>query len=143
MSFSYDTTIATDLDKVRLLLGDVTQSSALFSDEEIQALLDSGGSPERVAADLARALGARFALKADKRIGDLSISYSKISSTYFELADRLDKQSSVETLGIYAGGIRVMDKKIDKLDTNKVQPRFRRDQFKIADSSVGGGDDDV
>lgn len=45
MSFSYDETLPGDKDLVRLLLGDTYDQEQVYSDEEIQAVLDRASSP--------------------------------------------------------------------------------------------------
>ncbi|WIC89149.1 hypothetical protein SEA_OTTAWA_103 [Arthrobacter phage Ottawa] len=86
-----------DLDKVRFLLGDTTQTaSATLTNEEITYLLaEEGGNTTSAAAEGALALAARYSgiSATSKKIGDLSISYEHgaLADRFTALAARLRK----------------------------------------------------
>lgn len=62
MTFTYSSTsIATDLAKVRLEIQDVTSTSPLFTDEEINSFLDSEGSVLGAAARAAEVVSRKYA----------------------------------------------------------------------------------
>lgn len=123
---------SSDRSWVRLKVGDNASDTPELQDEEIDLLLADEGSKERAAVAAARALGARFARRADKKVGRLSINASQIAKQFFTLADELEKGQSRKaggSDGIYAGGISISDKKSEESDTDRVDPAFARNQF--------------
>ena len=93
MSFSYDSSLASDLDKVRLYIGD-TVSPGLFSNEEIAAYLLIETNVLLCAAALADGLAARFSKSVSFSLEGLSISNSIKADNYRNLADRLRAQAA-------------------------------------------------
>ena len=121
------------------MVGDNTTTPANeLEDEDIDVLLSDHGSKERAAIAAARALGAKYARKADKTVGRFSISASQISKNYYALADQLAKtlDTIVGGLALYAGGISIADKDTEKADTDRVVPAFERGQFDAVDVSA-------
>ncbi len=117
---------------MRLKISDNSSSNVELQDEEIDMLLSDEGSKERAAISAARAIGANYARKSDKKIGRLAISMGQVAQHYFDLADELEKGLDRRTggaTGIYAGGIRESDKLIDEQDPDRVAPAFAVDQF--------------
>ena len=123
---------SSDRSWVRFNVGDNASDAQEMQDEEIDLLLASEGSKERAAIAAARALGARFARRADKQIGRLRIASGRVSENFFRLAAELEKGLSRQaggTEGIYAGGISISDKESEESDTDRVDPGFERQQF--------------
>ena len=58
MSFTYTGSVATDLEQVRLLIGDTNAATALFQDAEIDWFLAQHGTVHLAAAAAARAVAA-------------------------------------------------------------------------------------
>lgn len=87
--------IGTDIGKVRLQLGDDTESSGVrpdgsnFTDEEIQTYLDREGSVMRAVAGLCETLALQYARMADIRVGPRSESLSQIGAGYAKRASLL------------------------------------------------------
>jgi hypothetical protein len=129
MSWSYDATLSTAKDRVRLLLGDTDVSDPQFSNEELVALLTVHGSELRTAIVGARALSAKYSRQADKWVGDLKILASQKARAYRELAETLTKDGSSYYGVPSAGGISVSDKQTAESDTDRVAPGFTRDSF--------------
>jgi hypothetical protein len=129
MSWSYDTTLSTAKDRVRLLLGDTVMSDPQFSNEELEALLTIHGSDRRTAIVAARALSAKYARQADKWVGDLKILASQKARAYRELAETLAADASAYHGVPSAGGISVSDKAAAVANTDRVSPAFVRDRF--------------
>lgn len=92
MVWTYDADISGDRkDEVRWLVGDTTAADPLVQDEEIEYVLTQyppvAGRPAWLAgAHVADAIAARFARKADRSIGTLSISAKQQRDHYRELA---------------------------------------------------------
>ena len=78
---------------VRWLVGDTDLTDQLVLDEEVQAALDRYGSPERAAANIARAIGAKFARLFDKAAGDVRKSMSQKAENFRKLADELESSA--------------------------------------------------
>lgn len=93
MSYTYD--LGTDVGKVRNLINDTTQSTAILSDEEISAILTQTGSDILQSAAMAcRKISAKYALLAvSKSAGNYSENKSGISKAYLELAKDFEEQA--------------------------------------------------
>lgn len=130
MAWSYDP-LNVDLarNRVRLLLGDTDPQDEQLQDEEIDLLIELHVTDEASAAAGARALAFRYARLSDKWVGDLKILASQKSRAYRELAEHLETQVSHVARPPFAGGIRVSQKESIELDTDLVQPHFRRGMF--------------
>jgi len=115
-----------DLDLVRFLIGDTDTTAQQLTDEEILGAITIAGGVYPAAIMAVRQLASYYARRADKSVGDLSISYSQIAKNYRDLVGQLQTQAI--TLGgtapPYAGGISVSDKQIDEGDSDRVAPAF-------------------
>lgn len=129
MAFSYASTNidSSGLSWVRFRVGDTSSGSALLEDAEIEALLDSHPK-ERAAALAARGIAAWFARRVDKQVGKLRISMAQASEHYFDLADRLEKETGTSAKP-YAGGISVSDVESEESDTDRPDRMFSVGQF--------------
>lgn len=116
-----------DRDAVRLLVGDTDTNDQQLTDEEVTYFLTEEGEVKRAAVRSARAIGARYARLVDKAVGDLRQSYSHRQRHYEDLATRLDREASVSTALVYAGGISDADKTTVEEDTDRVKPSFERE----------------
>jgi hypothetical protein len=128
MSFSYDPTLSSDLDKVRLYLGDTTESSPLYTDEEITALLEIENGALLTAASLADSLAAKYSRSVSFSVEGLSISNSTKTENYRTLAQRLRAQAgdSVGSLGTpILGGISYSTMDGVEMDADRVRSRAR------------------
>jgi len=140
MTFTYEP--GTTLGNVRLYLGDTDPDNPLLYDEEISVVLIRVGQDEiHAAANCARALGGRFAQKATARdIGDLKLTYLNRSQEFRDLADVLEKNLSAVFVGAYCGGLSRADKLVNEVDSDLVQPSFRRHGM---DNKYASNGDDV
>ena len=131
MPYSYDPTLPTDKDKVRLTIGDTVTTAFLLSNEEIVALLSMYGSVHQAAIAAARGLAAKYSREADKWVGDLKILASQKAKAFLELATALsDAGGSMSARGVpSAGGIRISQKETMEDNTDRVRPAFYRNQF--------------
>jgi hypothetical protein len=97
MAFTYDGTLNSDLEKVRLQIGDTTSTDPLFTDEEINVYLDQrAGNVLQTAADLCDVLAVRFSREYDFETDQQSFKRSQRVKSY---------QSLAKTLRSRAGGI--------------------------------------
>ena len=125
----------TDVEKVRLLIGDVPTSPfyILFSDEEIQAFLDMNGGNVMQAARLA-AIAASMQLAGwttRERTGDIEV-WSSLSTQYLKALENLIKDTSSATLpnGLmpYAAGISWSDVCANNNNPDNVRPAITKIQ---------------
>ncbi len=93
MAFTQTGVVETDLERVRLLLGDTSPATALFQDAEIDWFLTQHGSVYLAAAAAARAVAAnknKLALRL--REGDYERDLGGMVRQWLDLADRLERQ---------------------------------------------------
>lgn len=96
MTFTYSTAnLSTPLAKVRLEIGDTTEATALFQDEEINVkLAERGDDVLLTAADLCDILARKFARDFDFTTDGQSFSRSQKSRMYAEMAVSLRSRAS-------------------------------------------------
>jgi hypothetical protein len=137
-TFNYDPT--SQLDRVRILVGDTDENDPLISDEEIGLYLTGGywaaGSDHLAAASVATAIAAKFARRADSlSAGGTSVNWAGLVDRYRTLAVELAEQGA-SAAGLsaapFAGGISVGDVLAREADTDRVSPFFRRDTRPLA-----------
>ena len=93
--------IATDIGKVRLLIGDTNIAAAVFTDEELQVFLTiEGGVINLAAADALEAWASKYGVKpGSESMGDYSYT-QKIIDNMLALAKRLrDKEAATPAIG--------------------------------------------
>lgn len=138
MSFSYTGDPAnSNKDAVRFLLGDVVETQAIFSDEEIDWALTQINNIYFAGALIADGAVAKFGGGSDsnvktKTVGALSMSYgdSEKAQEYRTLAKSLRARGAIFSgWKPYSGGISRSDKKTQQQDTDWDQPAFERGQF--------------
>lgn len=131
MSWSYNTSLATDKDTVRFLIGDTDTTDQQLSDEEINGLLTLTGSTMAAAIRAARGLAAKYSRRADKWVGDLKILASQKAKAYLALAEELENGGS-SLSGTrthqrpFAGGISVAGKEALEDDDDWPRTSFQR-----------------
>lgn len=91
MSWSYDTSLSTNKDKVRIKIMDTDTTSQEFSDEEINAILtDVGQDVLQAALRLAKSLAFKYTKRAtSKRAGPYSEDTTARARMFKELAMEL------------------------------------------------------
>lgn len=116
------------LDKVRFLVQDTDSADQQLSDQEVTAMLADSNSNAYIAAiACVRALMSKYTRRADKSVGDLSISWSQIAKGYQALIASLSLQAALSGAAApYAGGISISDKQIDEANTDRVEPAFKK-----------------
>lgn len=136
MSWTYTNDPAnSDLDAVRLLIGDTDSTDQQLQDSEVNYFISVTSDTYSAAALASRSLASKYARLVDKYVGDLRIQHSQRMDAYLALADRLESQGSMLGASPYLGGNSVSEKETEQADTNKVQPYFTRDQFDGDDPS--------
>lgn len=139
MSWSYDPTLLTDKDKVRLLVKDTVETAQLVEDEAILFLLEEEGqSLYRAAAAACRTISLHFARQAsliDKESG-LHDDMQKKADAYRSMADEYEQKGGRSGLTVFAGGISLGDKETRAGDSDASPPAFRRDLHQSASSTT-------
>jgi len=138
MSWTYDTALTANRDKVRFYAGD-TDSSAVITatDEEIGGLLTLAGGVRRAAAMLCDHLALRSSQRGQRLTDDIgqSVDYGKLAEQFTDRARVLRSQASFAAVP-FAGGISVATKQAQQENTDRVPPAFSVDTH---ESGVAGG----
>jgi hypothetical protein len=138
VSWSYDEEPASSpLDAVRFEIQDTDPTRPLFQDEEIEYALaqEAGEEPEArgilsAAARCCEVLARRFGMQADVLVGSLQATYSKQAAQYAKLAVELRERA--QGLGQpFVAAMTKSEKWELAREHNRVQPLFRREQFRI------------
>lgn len=124
-----------DRDAVRHWVGDTDPTNQQLTDPEVDYTLSQFPSPLLAAAQCARTLAGRYARKVNKRVGDLSISYSDLSKNFYALAASLQTQGEQSGVTLYAGGTSLSDMESVRANSDRVPQPFSRGQFDIPNSS--------
>ena len=137
-----------DLDAVRLIVGDTDTNDQLLKDEEINYFLDIEGSVRLASARAAEAVAAKFSRLVDETVGRVRVSFSQKAKQYKELAESL-LETYNECAGVpFAGGISISSKDSTRDNGDRVRPSFTRsthenprnpDNFEDEDCSRGQG----
>lgn len=132
MSWSYDITLPTAKDRVRLLIGDTDIADPLISDEEIIALLQLCQSQERrCAGEIAQAIAARLSRQADIAIGGMRENLSRLAVNYMSLANRLLTQHEQEQgfHDIAVHGVSIDEISLSRDNTDRLPSQFETAEF--------------
>lgn len=129
MSFSITSTgdpRVSDLAKVRHLIGDEEKNDPILTDEMVEFHLELWpNNVFKASASAARAIAAKFSRQANERAGRLSVNFSDKSKQYMALAKDLDGRSGRFGLPS-SGGINMDAKRSAELETDRVQPDFKK-----------------
>ena len=140
MTWTYSSPASGDRDKVRTYIGDTDTNDQLLSDEQITYALEEEATIRAASALAAEWIAALFSRKADKSVGDLSISYSQRAQQYMALAAGLRSRSARAVLP-YFGGISQTTKDTREADTDRVKPAFTVDM--LDNPNAGAGTDET
>lgn len=121
------------LDKVRFLVGDTDCPTAFLSDQEIEYLLVEEGGPDFAAPCAANAIAAKVARRVTQNAGGVSQNLSDLFTHFNTLAKKLLAKANASTT-VWAGGLSVSEKQLDRQDQDLIQPYFERGQFTNPDA---------
>lgn len=94
MTFTYDGTPSTVLEKVRLEIGDTDPTSALFTDEELNVwITNRADNIYLAAADACEAAARKFARAYDFTTDGQSFHRSQMTKSYMDLAKDLRQRA--------------------------------------------------
>jgi hypothetical protein len=128
MSWTYSGDPSTSTrDEARFHAQDTNRDDQQLSDEEWNYLLtEHSDNAVQAAVHATDILAAQYSRRADKSVGDLSISYNQIAENYRKLQRTLSRRLGLVTAGVFAGGISISDKLSNEQDSDLVKPSFRR-----------------
>lgn len=115
-------------DAVRFWIQD-TGAPWKVSDEEINYTLTQFSDPIRAAAQIAKALAAKYAAYPSKRVGDFEIQWGELAKNYAAIAAQLEATANTRGVIPYSGGISHADKRQVNSNIDRVKPPFRIDQY--------------
>ena len=125
MTFSYDSDdLVTELNKIRLWIGDVDEDDAFLQDEEIAYVQDDSSTFLKRVAACCRLICAKIARKVDYKLSLLTEQASKIYDRYKAMAVRFEAGSSRSYP--WTGSVDVALKKANEDDTSLVKPKIRK-----------------
>lgn len=125
---SYSDDIATDLDKVRSLIGDTSDVTAteLISDNEIDYYLTVDTNVKLAASHCAKVIAAKLSRRPNTRVGNVTQSYEVVVQRYLALADRL-LQEARGVGSIIVTGIDIVEKEAFESESETyVQAKIKR-----------------
>jgi hypothetical protein len=140
MTWSYDatdlntTTASGRLNSVRLLCGDTDTTDQLVQNEEINfGLSQTNNNVYYAASWVCRVIASKFSRMVDTTLdGALSAKYSERAKQYQQLAAQVEaqgKKTSGKALGVFGGGVSVVDVTIAHEDPDRVKSAFKIGQF--------------
>lgn len=139
MSWSYVGPASSAKDQVRFLIGDTTGtpvSMQILSDEEIEWLLSQyNDSPIQAAIRACETVIAKFSRMSDETVGSISIRFSQRAQGYRDLIADLKTRIATEDCTPYAGGISKSDKQTQEMNTDRVDPDFKKHMMENQDIS--------
>lgn len=124
MTFSYDLTGGfTDLTRVRFDLGDTDEEAAIFSDEEINAVVLDAGSWQQAVIKCLKHIIAKLSAQPDMTADWLKVSVKEALASYRRLlADKEDEYGTGDDdtdTGIVAGAVYVY-----RADSDATEPPY-------------------
>lgn len=132
MAYTYSSALSTNLDKVRFLIGDTTETDDSLSDAEITGILTMYPSVHRAAAAICDRKAADFASRPDISIDGASFRYGERAKMYQELAKaiRSSEKSAAGGFGLpFVGGVSASEIASEELDTDRQANKFPEPVF--------------
>lgn len=123
MTFTYDGTLDTDLEKVRHLIDDKNEKDPLLSDEEINFHLDERGDIYLAAADACEAISIQLGRMIDRSAIGLSATPGRSATAYRDRAKDLRDQATARC-SITVGGLSEDEKEDFADEDDAIQPNF-------------------
>lgn len=138
MSFSYGGPAASPVSAVRFTIGDVVESRAQLSDEEIAYLLDESHGNVRGASILAcEAVLSRLSYLCDQSVGGVSKSWSQLRDGWKATLAVIKNRGALTAGAPMAGGLYRSRDKLEQHNRDLKRPEFTRRQFSRAHDYLG------
>lgn len=116
----------TDLEKVRLAIGDTDINDRLIEDDEIDYLLTVDTDVVKAAIQCCRVIIAKMGRYVDSKRGRTWERASQITKHYKDLMTLLQQRVATSSNSLYAGGISDSDKESREADTDRTKPLFQK-----------------
>lgn len=130
MSWSFDDSLSTNRDKVRLKIGDINTADQILSNETIDALLTEHGSDVELSAiSCCRAIIAKYNRALDRNAAGMSANRSIIVDNYRALLSELLKANRGNSGARYSGSFSRDRKETIESDPDFIEPFARSGQF--------------
>lgn len=131
MTWSYDSSLSANKDKVRFLTGLTDTTNQRVSDEEIAGVLSlSNNNVYLAAATIADSLAGKYSSSQTIKIDGLSVDYSKRAEHFRNLAIQLRRTAKTSSgfLGTpFVGGISLSEMDSVREDSDRNPSRFSMD----------------
>lgn len=124
MTVTYDDSEASDLHKVRGIIGDTITDDAYLQDETITALLTVHGSVLATSVECCRRILARIARDTDRNAVGFSASRSQVTQHYRDLMADLSAQLTA-TATCFVGGTSLSEEQDLESDDDFIEPSFK------------------
>jgi hypothetical protein len=129
-----ETGLSANINNVRFLIGDTDADDYAITNDNIAFALSQAGNDLYLAGAIcARALAGKYATFVDTKFETVSSNYSQLRDNYYALATKLEAQSKKygsRGLGLPdAGGLTYSGIRANDLNDDRVQPKFKQDQF--------------
>ena len=131
MTFSYNAgALDTELNKIRLYIGDVDEDDALLADEEIAQVQADSTTFLRRCASCCRLILGKVARRVDSKLSTFTENAEIVYERYLKMAAHYEAQSGLNYP--WSGSIYVDDKDAAKEEYTEgtlVKPKFERNQM--------------
>lgn len=97
---AYDSSLPTDKDKLRLLIGDTDEADELLADAELTFLLGLGGNLYQAAAEACRAIAGKLARNYEQLKTEANSVTDRSPERYLDLATRFDLQANAAVFAV-------------------------------------------
>ena len=134
MTWTYDATVRTDLNRTRETIGDTATADQQLADEILNELLTGYGAVMPASEEAIKLLMARYARLVSQTTGPISVQHSNRLAAYKML---LAEIRSGQFAAPWAGGISKADKLAREQDTDRVNTSFTRGMFDHPRNSSG------
>jgi hypothetical protein len=129
MTWSYDNSLTTDRDKLRLKIGDTDTEDQLLQDETLDALLAVRANVTLAAIDAVKAILAQLAREIDRQALGLGGPRSQKTTHYQALLGDLRAEALRTGTGVFFGGGSKAQAEAIQADPDKPLTPFRIGQF--------------
>lgn len=104
MTFTYNLAIPDDITRVRFHLGDTTEATAIFSDEEISFIIDETGSWRAAVIAGIRSIMARLAAEPDMTADWLRVDWRRSAENWRTLLNEKAQEFGIGKARASSGG---------------------------------------
>lgn len=124
MTWSYDPSEATDLDRVRGKIGDINTLDQQLPNETLNAIIAIKADVIDAAIECLNRLIAKYARDIDRSAVGITSSRSQRMNHYADLRDRLERDRLLVTEP-FVGGISKSEADVIDANTDFPQPKFK------------------